>query len=75
MKYVIDDHDNVVMGGKSSVLYHEDLFKAFGPGSRIKSAGHCAIVAGKVEVRRGSIGFGIESKPEDAEIIGAYLGI
>ncbi len=75
MKYVIDDHDNVVMGGKSSVLYHADLFKAFGSGSRIKSAGNCFIHNGKVSVRGGSAGSGIESKPEDAEIIGAYLGI
>lgn len=75
MKYVIDDHGNVVMGAKSDAVFHKDLFRALGSGSRIAGAGHCRIVNGRVQVYDGSVGFGIESKPEDAEWIEAHLGL
>lgn len=75
MKYVIDTDGNVVMGGRSGNVYHRQLFDVLGAGARIAGAGHCRLVNGRVEVHDGSVGFGIESKPEDADIISAHLGM
>ncbi len=75
MKYVIDTNGTVVMGGPTKRIFHRDLFDALGPGARIASAGHCHIRDGKIFVHDGSVGFGIDAKPGDAEIIGSFLGI
>lgn len=75
MKYVIDTNGTVVLGGPSSRIFHRDLFNVLGPESRIAGAGHCVIQNGRVIVSQGSVGFGIDAKPQDAEWIEAYLGM
>ena len=67
MKYIITDKREVRTGGG----YHIDL--AQGCEGKVIAAGHCERENGKVRVYGESIGFKIQSKPEDAKIIGEAL--
>jgi hypothetical protein len=73
MKYVIDRRGNVVIG--SARLLHADLAAGLDRPVEIASAGFCFIEAGKIKVGGRSVGFGIESKPEDADLIAAEFNL
>lgn len=69
VKYVISDKDEVVLGYD----FHQNLARDFK--GRVISAGHCKSVDGKFEVYGESIGYGIQSKPEDAEYLNKHEGV
>ena len=75
MKYVIggSEFEPCIVIGIGRGVLHAELAKSFV--GRPKGAGHMRIVNGKVEVFGKSIGYDIEAKEEDAEIIGSYLGL
>lgn len=67
MKYIITDKDEIRIG----FMYHQDL--ADGCTGTVVRAGHCEQNAdGSYRVWDGSIGFGIQSQPEDAVILENY---
>lgn len=75
MKYIITGSEyepTVILGNRN----HETLAESVcGKYRKPCSAGHFKIVNGKVEVYGGSIGYDIDAKPEDAEIIQHELGL
>lgn len=70
MKYVIDKYGNVAIG---SNCYHFDLSKSVP--ALVERAGHCVIKDGKMSVFGASAGYGIDAKPEDADILNKALGL
>jgi len=64
MKYIITDKGEVKIGG----MYHQDMGgKCLG---KVIRAGHCRQKEdGSYEVWGKSIGYGIKSQPEDAELL------
>lgn len=62
MKYVITSTNEARIGGG----YHADLKE--GLGGRVIAAGHCELLeTGEYRVWGSSIGYSIQSKPEDAK--------
>lgn len=72
MKYIIINNSFCVLGEQDN-SYHAWLKEGFG--GRVTGAGYMKIKEGKVEVYSGSVGFNMESKPEDAKIIANDLGL
>ena len=75
MKYIIggDEFNKVVVIGNRM---HSFLAEAgLGTHRKPHSAGHMRVHDGKVIVSGKSVGFNIDSKPEDAEVLGHYLGL
>lgn len=67
MKYIITDKGEVKTGG----MYHQDMGAECE--GRVVSAGHYSVEHGIVKVFGESYGYGIESKPEDAEVLQRHL--
>ncbi len=68
MKYVITDQNEARVGGG----YHSDL--AEGLKGKVVSAGQCIKREdGRYEVFGESYGYGIRSKPEDAETLDSFF--
>ena len=64
MKYIITDKDEVKIGG----LFHQDMGDECS--GKVVRAGHCSKNEdGTYKVWGGSYGYGIDSKPEDAELL------
>ncbi len=70
MKYVITSHNNFAIGCGA---YHQDLAK--GLTGNVVSAGYMKFVDGKIKVYGNSVGYMIDSKPEDAKLLEELLGI
>ena len=64
MKYVITDQGEVALGHNT---FHQILGEKCK--GKVIAAGHCRLVDTKYEVYGESIGYGIQSKPEDADFI------
>lgn len=70
MKYIITDKNEVRVGGG----FHHDMAETC-EGSVIR-AGHCELNEdGSYRVWGESIGFRIQAKPEDADLIKKYINI
>jgi hypothetical protein len=68
MKYIITDKNEAKVGG----AFHQDMGDECE--GRVVSAGHCRQNSdGSYSVFGESIGYGIESKPEDAEMLTLLL--
>ena len=67
-KYIITDKNEIKIGGEN---YHFEL--AEDCKGKVISAGFCRLENGKYIVFGGSTHFGIQSKPEDANILNKCL--
>jgi len=69
MKYIITDRDEAVVG----TGFHADLAKLCK--GKVIRAGHCnRRTDGTFDVSGWSVGFDIDAKPEDAEILKRLIG-
>jgi hypothetical protein len=69
MKYVITDRGEVASGARD----HRSL--AAGLKGKVVGAGHYRVVAGRIEVFGGSLGFAIRSRPGDAALLARHLAL
>lgn len=65
MKYIITDKDEAGIGGP----YHVDIYSDNAFKGNVISAGHCKKLPDGFKVWGESFGYGIQSKPEDAETL------
>ena len=68
MKYIITDQNEVAVGINT---YHQIIKDELKLKGRVIAAGHCEFVkeTGKYRVYGESVGYGIQSKPEDADVL------
>lgn len=66
MKYIITDKNEIGIGENT---YHQSIYQNFNFEGKVVRAGHCEKVGSRYKVWGSSIGYNINSKQEDADIL------